>query len=81
MDRHADFKNGAAYNKICYSPCSTYIAAGGANGNVYIWNHRAGKLDSVLTGGHKTAITCCTWSAEGNSLATCAFDKSFVIWQ
>lgn len=44
---HDNFKVGCDWARVCFSPDGTKIAAGGADGNVYIWNVN-GPLETTL---------------------------------
>lgn len=77
---HNDYKNMLNFNKACTSPCGQYACAGSSNGNVFIWNIKSNKIDSILKEGHTAPITSVHWTTDGTSILSSSQDKSFVIW-
>ncbi|KAG8475850.1 hypothetical protein CXB51_032724 [Gossypium anomalum] len=74
---------GATRNKVasnwsrsCISPDDNNIAAGSANGSIYIWSISKADIVSTLKE-HTAPILCCTWSAIGKPLASA--DKNGVV--
>ncbi|GMJ05844.1 AUTOPHAGY 16 [Hibiscus trionum] len=64
------------WSRSCISPDDNYIAAGSADGSIYIWS--ISKADIVTTlKEHTSPILCCTWSGLGKPLASS--DKNGVI--
>lgn len=51
--RCEQYRNGANWNKATFSPDGNFIAAGGNDGSIFIWERQSGKLQSTLRNGHK----------------------------
>lgn len=56
------------YSVCCYSPCGTYIAAGGTNGEIVIWNIESNQLIREEKGGNSDAqcIAAINWNPTNN---------------
>lgn len=64
------------WSRSCISPDDNYVAAGSADGSVYIWS--ISKADIVATlGEHTSPVLCCSWSGLGKPLASA--DKNGII--
>ncbi|GMN56870.1 hypothetical protein TIFTF001_027671 [Ficus carica] len=64
------------WSRSCLSPDDSYVAAGSADGSVYIWS--VSKADIVGTlKEHNTPVLCCSWSGLGKPLASA--DKNGVV--
>eukprot|EP00164_Ancoracysta_twista_P003071 GFYU01004095.1.p1 GENE.GFYU01004095.1~~GFYU01004095.1.p1 ORF type:complete len:558 (+),score=175.92 GFYU01004095.1:142-1815(+) len=77
---HKEYKNGINWSKACWSPNGQYIAAGSADGIVFIWNTKKGKFEKALTKGHKSAVIACAWSPLGDQFVSGDKDSKIVIW-
>ncbi|XP_050225816.1 autophagy-related protein 16 [Mercurialis annua] len=65
------------WSRSCISPDDNYVAAGSADGSVYIWSVAKGDIVSTLKE-HTSSVLCCTWSGLGRPLATA--DKNGIIY-
>lgn len=56
------------YSVCCYSPCGSYIAAGGTNGEIVVWNIESNKLIREEKGRHTDAqcIAAINWNPTNN---------------
>lgn len=56
------------YSVCCYSPCGTYIAAGGTNGEIVIWNIESNQLIREEKGSVNEAqcIAAINWNPSNN---------------
>lgn len=64
------------WSRSCISPDDNYVAAGSADGSVYIWSVSQSSIVSTLKE-HSTSVLCCSWSGLGKPLASS--DKSGII--
>nr|GMD31364.1 autophagy-related protein 16-like [Ipomoea batatas]GME11775.1 autophagy-related protein 16-like [Ipomoea batatas] len=65
--------------RTCVSPCGEYAAVGSAEGVVYVWSIKMGKMVGALKG-HGGPVVCCSWSSGGSPLASCDSDGNICIW-
>ncbi|KDP30999.1 hypothetical protein JCGZ_11375 [Jatropha curcas] len=65
------------WSRSCISPDDNYVAAGSADGSVYIWSVSKADIVSTLKE-HTTSVLCCSWSGLGKPLATA--DKNGIIY-
>ncbi|XP_059621761.1 autophagy-related protein 16-1 [Phlebotomus argentipes] len=75
---HDGFKVGCDWSRVSFSSDATYIAAGSADGAVYIWNV-AGRLETILKD-HSSAVTATSWHPFSSVLATVDRSKKCTIW-
>uniref|UniRef100_A0A336LMW7 CSON013240 protein n=1 Tax=Culicoides sonorensis TaxID=179676 RepID=A0A336LMW7_CULSO len=75
---HDNFKVGCDWARVCFSPDSNKIAAGGADGNVYIWNVN-GPLETTLKD-HSSSVTAVSWHPHYPVLASVDRAKKCIIW-
>ncbi|KAM7471232.1 hypothetical protein LguiA_009415 [Lonicera macranthoides] len=64
------------WSRSCISADDNYVAAGSADGSVYVWSIAKANIVSTLKE-HKSPVLCCSWSGLGKPLATS--DKNGVI--
>ncbi|KAL6973122.1 autophagy protein 16, interacts with Atg12p-Atg5p, partial [Sarracenia purpurea var. burkii] len=64
------------WSRSCISPDDNYVAAGSADGSVYIWSVSKANIMSTLKE-HTASVLCCSWSGLGKPLASS--DKSGII--
>ncbi|GMJ00085.1 AUTOPHAGY 16 [Hibiscus trionum] len=64
------------WSRSCISPDDNYIAAGSADGSIYIWSISKADIVSTLKE-HTAPVLCCTWSGLGKPLASA--DKSGIV--
>jgi WD40 repeat protein len=65
---------------LAFSPGEKLLAAGGADGAVYVWSVGDRKLVTTLKG-HTGAILSVAFSRDGKLLATASEDRTARIWQ
>lgn len=65
--------------RTCVSPCGEYAAVGSAEGVVYVWSIKMGKMVGALKG-HGGPVVCCSWSSSESPLASCDSDGNICIW-
>lgn len=57
------------WSRSCLSPDDNHVAAGSADGSVYIWSISKADIVSTLKE-HTTPVLCCSWSGLGKPLAS-----------
>ena len=62
-----------------FSPDASQVLTGDTNGTVWRWDSRSG-VPSARIEAHESWITDIAYAADGKTFATCAGDKSVVIW-
>ncbi|XP_020253319.1 autophagy-related protein 16 isoform X1 [Asparagus officinalis] len=67
------------WSRSCISPDENYVAAGSADGAVYVWT-RAKEDASVLEGGHSSHVLSCAWDGLSNLLASADKNGNICIW-
>ena len=65
---------------VSYSPDGSIIAAGGADGNIYVYRSEDGVLLRALEG-HTAQVNSVAFSPDGETLASGSDDKSVKLWQ
>uniref|UniRef100_UPI00358EC5A4 autophagy-related protein 16-1-like n=1 Tax=Myxine glutinosa TaxID=7769 RepID=UPI00358EC5A4 len=74
------FKCGADWTRAVYSPDGQYIAAGSADGTLYVWNAESEKLELMQGKQHSAAIHAVCWSPNGDCLVSVDKACRAVIW-
>ncbi|XP_029026191.1 autophagy-related protein 16-1 isoform X3 [Betta splendens] len=74
------FKCGADWTRVTFSPDSSYVAGGSADGALYIWNVLTGKVDKVLDRNHHSAINSVSWSPSGAYVASVEKGSKAILW-
>ncbi|XP_021164859.2 protein Atg16l2 isoform X1 [Fundulus heteroclitus] len=74
------FKCGGDSNKAVISPDGCYLAAGSADGAVYVWNVSKGNLETRLPDQHSSFITAVSWSLSGEYVVSVDRSRRAVLW-
>ncbi|XP_026154764.1 ATG16 autophagy related 16-like 2 isoform X2 [Mastacembelus armatus] len=74
------FKCGSDSTKAVISPDGCFLAAGSADGAVYIWNVSTGNLESHLPDKHSSSISAVSWSLSGEYVVSVDKSKWAVLW-
>lgn len=74
------FKVGCDWSRAVFSPDNDYVAAGSANGDVFIWNLNSGKLEKVLRDHHTSTVVACAWSPTGKIFMSVERTRKAVAW-
>ncbi|KAJ8368714.1 hypothetical protein SKAU_G00087420 [Synaphobranchus kaupii] len=74
------FKCGCDSTKAIFSPDGNYLAAGSADGAVYIWNVNSGNLETCLPGMHSSSVNALSWSISGEYVVSVDKSRRAVLW-
>ncbi|KPP63189.1 autophagy-related protein 16-2-like, partial [Scleropages formosus] len=74
------FKCGCDTTKAIFSPDGSYLAAGSADGAVYIWNVNTGHLETTLPDKHSSSINAVAWSVSGEYVVSVDKSRRAVLW-
>ncbi|KAM4627927.1 ATG16 autophagy related 16-like 2 isoform 1-T1 [Polymixia lowei] len=74
------FKCGSDSTKAVFSPDGGYVAAGSADGAVYVWNVANGNLEARLPEKHSSSISAVAWSVSGDYLISVDKSRRAVLW-
>lgn len=78
--RAEGFKCGSDSTKAIFSPDGSYLAAGSADGAVYIWNVNSGMLEKRLPDMHSASISAVAWSLSGEHVVSVDKSRRAVLW-
>ncbi|XP_015882420.1 autophagy-related protein 16 isoform X2 [Ziziphus jujuba] len=74
--RAAGNRASSNWSRSCLSPDDNYVAAGSADGTVYIWSISKADIVGTLKE-HTASVLCCSWSGLGKPLASA--DKNGIV--
>uniref|UniRef100_A0A7S0EKL9 Autophagy-related protein 16 domain-containing protein n=1 Tax=Hanusia phi TaxID=3032 RepID=A0A7S0EKL9_9CRYP len=78
--QHSTYRNGVNWNRATASPDGKFIAAGGSDGSIFVWEAEDGNLVSQLRNVHRSAVVACSW-ATNDQLASIEKEHQMVIWE
>ncbi|KAM4567110.1 ATG16 autophagy related 16-like 2 isoform 2-T2 [Odontesthes bonariensis] len=78
--RAEGFKCSSDSTKAVISPDGCYLAAGSADGTVYIWNVSSGNLETRLPDQHSSSISAVAWSLSGEYVVSVDKSRRAVLW-
>ncbi|XP_016397431.1 ATG16 autophagy related 16-like 2 isoform X1 [Sinocyclocheilus rhinocerous] len=78
--RAEGFKCGSDSTKAIFSPDGSFLAAGSADGAVYIWNVSTGNLEKRLPDMHRASISAVAWSLSGEYVVSVDKSRRAVLW-
>ncbi|XP_069390926.1 protein Atg16l2-like isoform X2 [Paralichthys olivaceus] len=78
--RAEGFKCGSDSTKAVISPDGCFLAAGSADGTVYIWNVATGNLETRLPDKHSSSISAVSWSLSGEYFVSVDKSRRAVLW-
>ncbi|XP_045701677.1 autophagy-related protein 16-1 isoform X2 [Phyllostomus hastatus] len=74
------FKCGSDWTRVMFSPDGGYVAAGSAEGSLYIWGVLSGKVEKVLSKHHGSSINAVAWSPSGTHVVSVDKGSKAVLW-
>nr|XP_010946472.1 autophagy-related protein 16-1 isoform X1 [Camelus bactrianus] len=74
------FKCGSDWTRVVFSPDGSYVAAGSAEGSLYIWSVLSGKVEKVLSKHHSSSINAVAWSPSGSHVVSVDKGSKAVLW-
>uniref|UniRef100_A0A8C6KE19 Eukaryotic translation initiation factor 4H n=1 Tax=Nothobranchius furzeri TaxID=105023 RepID=A0A8C6KE19_NOTFU len=78
--RAEGFKCGSDSTRAVMSPDGCYLAAGSADGAVYIWNVSTGTLETRLPDKHSSSISAVSWSPSGEYVVSVDRSRRAILW-
>ncbi|XP_054651247.1 protein Atg16l2-like isoform X1 [Dunckerocampus dactyliophorus] len=78
--RAEGFKCGSDSTKVAISPDAGFVAAGSADGAVYVWNVSSGNLETRLEDKHSASISAVCWSMSGEYVVSVDKRGRAVLW-
>uniref|UniRef100_A0A667I133 Autophagy related 16 like 1 n=1 Tax=Lynx canadensis TaxID=61383 RepID=A0A667I133_LYNCA len=63
-----------------FSPDGGYVAAGSAEGSLYVWSVLSGKVEKVLSKQHGSSINAVAWSPSGSHVVSVDKGSKAVLW-
>ncbi len=64
---------------LAWSPNGQWIASGGGDGTVQVWEAKTGKLHNTYLG-HKATVNTLSWSPNGTHLVSGGEDQTLHVW-
>ncbi|OIW00291.1 hypothetical protein TanjilG_27542 [Lupinus angustifolius] len=77
--RAAGNRVASNWSRSCISPDDNHVAAGSADGSVYIWSISKGDIVSTLKE-HTSSVLSCRWSGIGKPLASADKNGIVCLW-
>ena len=81
--QHVDMKVDLSYSGCVISPDGKYVAAGSANGNIFIWRTSDGNLENQLDGHDGVGVVSVAWgrgSSNGQQFASVDKKGFLYLW-
>ncbi|XP_010929949.2 autophagy-related protein 16 isoform X1 [Elaeis guineensis] len=67
------------WSRSCISADENCVAAGSADGSIYVWSRLKADMPSILEG-HSSPVLTCSWSGLGKPLASADRNGNVCIW-
>ncbi|XP_054977819.1 autophagy-related protein 16-1 isoform X2 [Sorex araneus] len=74
------FKCGSDWTRVVFSPDGSYVAAGSAEGALYVWSVLSGKVEKVLAKHHSSSINAVAWAPSGANVVSVDKGSKAVLW-
>uniref|UniRef100_A0A8C8DQS3 Autophagy related 16 like 2 n=1 Tax=Oryzias sinensis TaxID=183150 RepID=A0A8C8DQS3_9TELE len=78
--RAEGFKCGSDSTKAVISPDCSYVAAGSADGSVYVWRVSTAILETRLLEEHRSPVNAVSWSLSGEYVVSVDKSRRAVLW-
>lgn len=75
------FKLGSDWARAKFSTDDQYVACGGVDGAVFVWDQSSGKLERTLSGGHQATVLAVAWNPHGNMFVSADKNKKISVWK
>jgi autophagy-related protein 16 len=75
------FRSGLNWSRACWSPDAKYVAAGGAEGSLFVWDVEKGTLEKELGSDSNATISCVAWNPNGMQLASTDRKARCILWE
>jgi len=75
------FRSGLNWSRACWSPDCKFVAAGGAEGSLFIWNVESGALVKQLGSESNATISAVAWNPNGLQLCSTDRKSRIVLWE
>ncbi|XP_036092259.1 autophagy-related protein 16-1 isoform X2 [Rousettus aegyptiacus] len=74
------FKCGSDWTRVVFSPDGSYVAAGSAEGSLYVWSVLSGKVEKVLSKQHGSPVNAVAWAPSGCHVVSVDKGSRAVLW-
>jgi autophagy-related protein 16 len=74
------YRSGCEWAGACMSPDGAYVAAGGADGHVLLWNVRTGKAEAALRS-LRSPVSQVAWRPDGAQLLVSHLERNVQLWE
>jgi autophagy-related protein 16 len=75
------YRSGLNWSRACWSPDCKFVAAGGAEGSLFIWNVESGALVKQLGSESNATISAVAWNPNGLQLSSTDRKSRIVLWE
>lgn len=75
------YRSGLNWSRACWSPDGQYVAAGGAEGSLFIWNAQDAKLVKQLGSESSACISSVAWSPTGHQVIATDRKSKLIVFE
>ncbi|CAI2356916.1 unnamed protein product [Caenorhabditis sp. 36 PRJEB53466] len=76
-----NYRTSSDLSRVVLSSGNDYVAAGSANGNIYVWNRNSTKLEKRLTTATDNPIFSISWNPTGYGMLSSSKQKVVALWK
>ena len=73
-------QSGFPAPRLSWAPDKNYIVSGDRDGDIYVWKHDTGNIETSFTN-HNNTITAVEWSFDGNYIISSDIDGIVYVWE